>query len=370
VATFHLNPVTFSPNYEEDLPKREILITVNNPHLGRANELLGYIRFRWGANGRGLLEIVNFQAKLKTRHINFGHSTKTDDRRQAGQHGEGLKIGTLVLARNDYKVRFESTSLSWNWTIAKGTQQLVCFLSKPSKTIARKKKAVKVNEPRSAQSRIWEDVAIFIGKPPGKVSFAASGAQWSKILGGNTEGVHLIEFKKWLKQTIDIHPPKGTISTSSGEIITDPSYAGQLYLKGLLLKNGSASGKPYRLAYNFFDGSTNRDRRAIENSAEEAASISQIWRDAIKATPATASEYLNLLIDGHATLADTHNAVTTTTLEVATVLRDALVARYSTVKGKAFFCSKSQGAEVHPPFSLSFEQGPKANVTITGDEND
>lgn len=91
INTFSLDPADFSPHYEEDLTNNEILITVRHPLKPPHENLLGYIKFRWGSNNRGHVEIVNFQASLDPSCLRFGCTTKRGDPTQAGQHGEGSK---------------------------------------------------------------------------------------------------------------------------------------------------------------------------------------------------------------------------------------------------------------------------------------
>lgn len=61
-------------------------------------EWLGYIRFL-GRGGEGTVEVANRSATLQPRHLDLDGTSKAGDSRQAGAHGEGLKIALLVLMR-------------------------------------------------------------------------------------------------------------------------------------------------------------------------------------------------------------------------------------------------------------------------------
>jgi hypothetical protein len=80
--------------------KHEILIEIRHPtqkEAGGRNVLCGFIRFRYDDNNEGVLEIVNFNAKLQRWHLGFGGTSKAKATEQAGQHGEGMKLAALIM---------------------------------------------------------------------------------------------------------------------------------------------------------------------------------------------------------------------------------------------------------------------------------
>jgi hypothetical protein len=124
----------------------------------------------------------------------------------------------------------------------------------------------------------------------------------STVDGQKTRGkpVHLSDFRKMLKVTLDIDPPKNMIRTPQGNLIRDPTYKGMMYLRGLLLPSGGMSGKQYTYGYDFVDGSTTRDRDTLAGSGEESKRIADIWAAVIRGDNSKdlemTTEYTNLLL--------------------------------------------------------------------------
>lgn len=119
----------------------------------------------------------------------------------------------------------------------------------------------------------WEDVCVIIG-----AAGPSRTANGDKIPGAR---ITVAEFARWLKVTLDINTPHQIIRTAQGDLIRDPSYQGQMYLKGLLLPSGGTSGHSYEKGYNFNDGNTTRERDSIAGSGEESKHIASIWAAAI-----------------------------------------------------------------------------------------
>jgi hypothetical protein len=67
--------------------------------------LLGYIRF-----SQGTIEFTNFGARLSRTALSLGASSKRKDDSMAGGHGEGFKVGALIMVHEEYRVRIEATS--------------------------------------------------------------------------------------------------------------------------------------------------------------------------------------------------------------------------------------------------------------------
>ncbi|KAF4228936.1 hypothetical protein CNMCM8980_006537 [Aspergillus fumigatiaffinis] len=65
-------------------------------------KVLGYIRYD---HIKGSAEFANFSSRLDPECLEMGHTTKREDRRLAGGHGEGLKIAALVLSRGHHHVK-------------------------------------------------------------------------------------------------------------------------------------------------------------------------------------------------------------------------------------------------------------------------
>lgn len=68
--------------------------------------MTGYIRLD---KTKGCLELCNFNAQMNRKMLDMGASSKKNDDGQAGIHGEGFKVGTLVMLRRGFQVRYEAS---------------------------------------------------------------------------------------------------------------------------------------------------------------------------------------------------------------------------------------------------------------------
>ncbi len=282
IDSFDLEPRSFKPVYKET--QSEILITVDRANTGPAtpqqNELLGFIRFSKKA---GSLELANFKAGLTRRNLDLGDTTKRKKANQAGIHGEGFKVASLVMCRNEQRVRYSTSSYYLNFQFrGKYRKTLYCNVTQPkSKTLRKQQdaynKIVASGKPRAPKANTWEDLSVVIGK--GRLGV----------------DVALEEFLKWLKVTIDVNPPSDIMETDFGDLILDGSFAGKVYLKGLLLPNASSSVKSFVYGYNLLQGCTNRDRGRLTDPSEEADQLRSIWEQAIDKRHELVDKYVNLL---------------------------------------------------------------------------
>jgi hypothetical protein len=83
-------------------------------------------------------------------------------------------------------------------------------------------------------------------------------------------------FRKLLKVTLDIILPTQMIRTPHGDLVRDSLYQGDMYLRGLRLRSGGMSGKPYTYGYNFIGGRTTRDRECLSGAGAESSHIAAI----------------------------------------------------------------------------------------------
>jgi hypothetical protein len=248
---------------------------------GENKQLLGYMRFTSDSKKMGVLEIANFKASLQRRHLGIGGTSKAGDTEQLGQHGEGLKLSALVNRRHPHNYGFtiQSTGCKWNfgWNVDK---KLNCRIERiPRHELAEMKEAAAEQDeqktPREAKARVWEDVSIVIGEARRCRSLKGEVAMTAKI--------PLAEFEQWLKMAIETSPPKHIVTTDAGNLILDPAYANKLYLHGLLLPNGSKSGRKFRFGYNLLNATTGRDRDTVSDAAAEAEQIGAIWEQVLTA---------------------------------------------------------------------------------------
>ncbi|KAF2839667.1 hypothetical protein M501DRAFT_1015762 [Patellaria atrata CBS 101060] len=202
IFAFQLNPRDFKAK-RQDCEKAREIITVGAP-LGsgikhHGGDLLGYIKFDYGKDGDGLVELTNFKAYLVLDHFGLGGSTKREDRSQAGQHGDGMKSA--------------ATGATWafDWNKRKMLQLKV---SKKKEDLA--KRSDKFHETmakstlRAYQSNNFEDFCQPIGRNPRTQK------------SGNP--VSLDEFQAWLKITLDIGPPRDMVKTICGDLILQTGF--------------------------------------------------------------------------------------------------------------------------------------------------
>lgn len=353
LKSFSVNPSQFRTKTVET--KHVILITA---FQADSDEVLGYIRFQYDKDGLcvGGLKIANFKATLPYRSLGTGATSKAGDIEQAGQHGEGMKLSALVFRRNNYNFRIESGGFKWNFIFKRG--ELACGLRRIPAKALHKLKHKEQGKPKKDTARPWEDVCVIIGAPGSSRTIYGMKVKADRL--------HVDRFRQMLKVTLDINTPTKMINTPHGDLIRDPIYQGNMYLRGLLLPNGGTSGKPYTYGYNFVDGSTTRDRDTLAGSGEESERIAAIWASAIQSDTSDDSdlltEYTNLLLrslnqKGDAILSSDENCLTKV---IAKKLWNKMrTMNHSQLGRSAFYYSAVEGKDV------SLSQG-----SSTGTESD
>jgi hypothetical protein len=258
----------------------KIQILVHRPadhNDANQRQLLGYILFR---RKQGSVELTNFRAQLTRHNLELGGSTKRGNNAVAGTHGEGLKVAALVLRRAEHRVRLTSKSYNWAFGLRGLNDTLYCRLSPVRERQIRAIQKISGN----LKADPAEDVSILIDR-------------------GRKGGREVSEadFRKWIKVTLDItrpNDPNDIIETPHGDLILDKSFAGKMYLKGLLLPNGGSSITTQQAGYNLFQGHTNRDRERLKNEHEEAKMLMHIWEHSIDICGDTITQrYIGLLQD-------------------------------------------------------------------------
>ncbi|KAK0653036.1 hypothetical protein B0T16DRAFT_435518 [Cercophora newfieldiana] len=290
----------------------EIVYKVPRPGKNEADECLGFIRFH-GTNIEGTIEITNRNATLQPRHLDIGGTTKGKDTRQAGAHGEGLKVGLLVLMRGAQNHNVRCCTSGFNWRFNFTTRgRLVARLYRMSQNgIARTE-----NE---AHELLPKTLLPFAPKPGADVQFVIG--EQSTLTARDQAGqlverrpVRREDFNAWVKSALFLHPafqsPGGIISTEKGDLLIDQDLRGKLFLKGLLLRestperSASITNLPLRYGYNFASGRTNRDRQSVAGADQEARAILDIWDRALRAKPEMVAELNEILNDEETRFAD------------------------------------------------------------------
>lgn len=285
-------------------------------------QVMGHIRFN---KVQGNAEFTNFNSTLDDRCLGMGHSTKREDDRLAGGHGEGLKIAALVLCRENHNVKISANGFNWNFGFnGQLKTNFYCRLSPPR---AKRKPSAPI---------IREDVSVKIEKG---------------------QPLSTRDLETWMRDTIDLHPPSGRIRTPSGDLLLEPTYRGHLYLKGFRVPEPSLDSSGFRFGYNLIQGSVDRDRQRLVNLQQFTKSIHLIWETAITRVETVAlPRYLELLRN-YPSSVDARDADQLVAETTARKMWDAL--GHESKKGDLFYCSESGQNKVR--FFLVFLSVPNSS---------
>ncbi|VUC24627.1 unnamed protein product [Clonostachys rosea] len=328
INSFKLDETHFHVVKEDRSAGRKSDIIFKAFRASAVDDCLGFIRF-WGQDGTGTVEITNRNVDLAPKHLDFGHSEKRMDNKQAGTHGEGLKVALLVLLRENHRARCINRNFTWNFNFTT-VGKLVARLSRMQReAVTRQKESAKgLKDAGTLPFEVspYYDIRFFIGER-GK---GRDGNGESK----QREQIKLEVFNGWCNAALflrDIPNQEETIiKTHHGELILDEAVQGNLYLKGLLLKesttyvSASISGRPLKYAYNFRHGETNRDRQSVTQSREECRAILNIWNEALQQRPDLIAAFHDMLLSTDPEYADVLWAKALMRLELAAKLRDHL----------------------------------------------
>lgn len=195
----------------------------------------------WSYAG-GTFTISNKSSALTAESLLLGSTTKAGDNRTIGQFGEGYKIATLVLLRNQKTVTIYNYGLREVW------------------------------RPRFVQSRRFgvPILTFFIDKE----------YPWSKVPDNDlTIEVSGITDAEWCNQVVPtnlpLQPAYGIEDfTEYGEALADAEHAGMVFVNGLYV----CTYKPYKFGYNFKPGHLNLDRdRKLVSDFDLKWLSSQFW---------------------------------------------------------------------------------------------
>ncbi|KAF4835438.1 putative modification methylase [Colletotrichum siamense] len=284
IQTFNLNPRPFI--LEKNTTDSDIQITIHRTIQTGADqsqkELLGYIKF---IKQTGTLELANFNAALDQRHLSLGGTTKRDDSKSAGTHGEGFKVAALVMTRNNRVVHIESSSAYWKFGFrGANKEKFSCQITKPAPSTIKKHHDSLSSETSNGRARrnltsyVHRDVIVRISTPKGY------------------ESIKEQQFWDWSLVAIDLHcpSPEKILRTEHGDLLIGPPFAGRIYLKGLRVPGQGLSSATYSYGYDFANGRINRDRERMMNQMEEAKIVASIWEMAVIERPELTKDYVRL----------------------------------------------------------------------------
>lgn len=189
-----------------------------------------------------ILRITNKTSKLTLDSLLLGSTTKKDDERQIGQHGEGYKIAFMVLLREGKKVTVLNYGANEIWTT----------------------KLVKSK--RYNGSNV---VQIEVDKNP----------IWKKAPNSDltvlVDGLSTEEYENIVKSNLHLRTDvKMTCLAGDGQVLLDESERGNIYVRGLYVCND----KEIKYGYNFTTNGIKLDRdRKLVDSFNIRWHASNIW---------------------------------------------------------------------------------------------
>lgn len=290
IRSFQLEEKNFKVIREEK-SQYEILYKVPAWPESDPVKYLGYIRYS-GSEMGGRVEIVNCNATIQPSHFDMGGTTKLEDKSQAGEHGDGLKVALLVFLRKpqNHAICFNSGGFRWEPNFDKH-EKLVIHMSRLQ--------AYDINlEERSSTPEFLTGLIPVLATPQEDVKFVI----------GLGDSVKIHEFKHWTRAALFLQEIEddGIVSTTEGDLLTSAHLRGNIYLKGLLLQaskrdadtnqeSASITGLPLSFGYNLASGNTNRDRQSLSGANDEAVAIFAIWTKVLQKKPDLVSELHDML---------------------------------------------------------------------------
>jgi hypothetical protein len=179
--------------------------------------LLGFVRYK---EKDRMLELTNFKARLSRATLDLGVTSKREKDHLAGTHGEGFKIAALVMVREGYQARLETSSYYWRFTFAGPSKShLYCNLAPVSEAKLQKQIrafALKAKQPREMQNNVWEDVSVKIGR--------VHGPKWGARIARQ-------DFNQWVGVAIDLDCATDIVKTFHGSLILDERFNNKIFLK-------------------------------------------------------------------------------------------------------------------------------------------
>lgn len=216
------------------------------------------------------LSISNKSSVLEASSLLLGQTTKADDKSTIGQFGEGYKIATLVLLRNNKQVTFYNYGKKEIW------------------------------RPRFVNSRRYGTQILTF--------FVETLKIWDKVPDNNLtiviDGITDEEFHQRIVPA-NLHMQtnyKVVDETSIGQVLDIPDTHGQVFVNGLFVCNF----EPYQYSYNFNPGTIQLDRdRKMVSDFDLRWQASKMWSYSDKTDIIT-----TLLVAGKADVAYLKNVST------------------------------------------------------------
>lgn len=180
-------------------------------------------------DGENVLRLGNKDSVLEAKSLLMGATTKKDDTRTIGQHGEGYKVATLVLARLGKTVTFYNYGAREVWrprlvnSRKYGTKILTFFIDK---------------------KYVWQSV------PDHNLTIVV-------------EGITPQEYATIVESNLHLQDVGSVIETPKGRILEEDRYKGKVYVNGLFVCNY----EQYEYGYDFKPEhiKLDRDRKLVSD---------------------------------------------------------------------------------------------------------
>jgi len=172
----------------------------------------------------GWLTIYNHSAQMTAEALLMGHTDKADNDELLGEHGEGLDVGILAGVRAGYDIKITTQTETWVPYIERSAHYNADVLKIRTRKLQKRQNGVTVaiNVPEEE----WEKAQdLFL--------------RFARL----DRNKHLVEIPEY------------------GAIITDPEYAGRIYVKGIFVQH--LPDLVY--GYNLKGLKLDRDRRLVDD---------------------------------------------------------------------------------------------------------
>ena len=202
-----------------------------------------------------ILVVENEGCTLPLKSLLIGFSTKRDDRRLAGQYGEGLVFGILALVRGGHAVKIRTGGEVWIPRIERHDQADA-------------------------------DVLVFQINP---------GREEKKRVAIEIDHVPEVMYKELPKKFLFLANDKETderVKTNEGTLILSQETRGDLYVKGIWV----CHDPELAFAYDFADCDTDRDRKMIDTYDLRYA-MRKVWASALRARPDLTKDLMKIIMD-------------------------------------------------------------------------
>jgi hypothetical protein len=180
-------------------------------------------RISWSRGQGGTVLLGNPSANIERDALLLGVTTKSDGE-QRGSFGEGMKLASLILARNGHGMKLTTATETWTARIEESDQ----FAGK--------------------RVLVWH---IRQRHAPVAVPFVDV----------EVTGITNEVYESVRSQFIEFLDVKNKIETKYGDYIMDPTLKGCLFVKGMLIKREPT----YGAAYNIKDAKVDRSRRMVDS---------------------------------------------------------------------------------------------------------